>query len=49
MSNIDEVNQRIEELRHNYNSNWGIYYLMVILVRLTAKILDRLEKMNNDD
>jgi hypothetical protein len=44
MTNYDDVNNEIEKLKNlKLNSNWRIYLLMVILVRLLAKILDRME------
>jgi hypothetical protein len=44
MLNKDKVNSEIENMRKDFKSpEWQIVDLMIILVRLVAKILDRLE------
>ena len=45
MLNIDKVNNEIENVWKDFKSTeWKIVDLMIILVRLVAKILDRLEQ-----
>ena len=45
MLNIDKVNNEIENVWKDFKSpEWKIVDLMIILVRLVAKILDRLEQ-----
>ena len=43
ITNLDQVNEEIDKVKYRYNPEWRTFQLMIILIRLVAKILDRME------